>query len=80
MYFPSIMLSFVSSAFAPVAFLAGWMQPIARVNPVTAAADLIRSLAGGGPAAGPALLLAAWVVVLVTIPGIFAVRRWQRSP
>ena len=59
MYFPSIMLSFVSSAFAPVAFLVGWMQPIARVNPVTAAADLIRSVAAGGPAATPALLLAA---------------------
>lgn len=80
MYFPSIMLSFVSSAFAPVVFLAGWMQPIARVNPASAAADLIRSLAAGGPAARPALLLAAWVVVLVTIPGILAVRRWQRSP
>jgi len=80
MYFPSIMLSFVSSAFAPVAFLAGWMQPIARVNPVTAAADLIRSLAAGGPATTPALLLGTWVVVLVTIPGILAVRRWQRSP
>ncbi len=80
MYFPSIMLSFVSSAFAPVAFLAGWMQPVARVNPVTAAADLIRSLAAGGAVAGPAALLAAWVVFLVTIPGILAVRRWQRSP
>ena len=80
MYFPSIMLSFVSSAFAPVAFLAGWMQPIARVNPVTAAADLIRSLAAGGPAATPALLLSAWVVALLAIPGPLAVRRWQRSP
>jgi hypothetical protein len=33
MYFPAIALSFVSSAFAPMPYLASWMQPIARVNP-----------------------------------------------
>jgi oleandomycin transport system permease protein len=80
MYFPSIALSFVSSAFAPVPYLAGWMQPVARVNPVTAAADLIRSLAAGGAAARPGLLLAGWVVFLIAVPGVFAVRRWQASP
>jgi len=80
MYFPGIALSFVSSAFAPVPYLAAWMQPIARVNPVTAAADLIRSLAAGGAAARPALLLVGWVIVLVVVPGVLAVRRWQSSP
>jgi oleandomycin transport system permease protein len=79
MYFPAIALSFVSSAFAPVPYLASWMQPIARVNPVTGAADLIRSLAAGGAAAQPAALLACWVVALVAVPGWLAVRRWQAS-
>jgi ABC transporter DrrB family efflux protein len=77
LFFPAIALAFASSAFAPVADLAGWMQPVARVNPVTAAADLIRSLAAGGPAARPLLLLACWVVVLTVVPGVLAVRRWQ---
>jgi oleandomycin transport system permease protein len=80
MYFPAIAVSFVSSAFAPVPYLATWMRPIARVNPVSAAADLIRSLAAGGAAARPAALLAGWVAVLVIGPGVLAVRRWQTSP
>jgi oleandomycin transport system permease protein len=80
LYFPAIVLAFVSSAFAPAADLAGWMQPIARVSPVTAAADLIRSVAGGGPVAGPVAHLALWVVALAVVPGILAVRRWQSSP
>ena len=49
LYFPAIALAFISSAFAPVADLAGWMQPIARANPVTAAAGVIRSVASGAP-------------------------------
>lgn len=31
LFFPAIALAFISSAFAPVNFLAGWMQPIARL-------------------------------------------------
>jgi ABC-type polysaccharide/polyol phosphate export permease len=77
LYFPAIALAFVSSAFAPVRALARWMQPIAAASPVTAAADLVRSLAAGGPAARPLAALAAWVAVLITVPGILAVRRWQ---
>ena len=77
LFFPAIAISFVSSAFAPVGELAGWMQPIARANPVTAAAGLIRSLASGGPAALPLPQLACWVAGLIIVPGILAVRRWQ---
>jgi oleandomycin transport system permease protein len=77
LFFPAIAIAFLSSAFAPVGELAGWMQPIARVNPVTAAVGLIRSLASGGPAARPLLQLACWVTGLLLVPGILAVRRWQ---
>ena len=42
---PVLPLVFSSSAFAPVSRLPGWMQPIARYNPVTSAVDLTRSLA-----------------------------------
>jgi ABC transporter DrrB family efflux protein len=80
LYFPFIPLAFVSSAFAPVGRLAPWLQPIARVNPVTAAVDVIRALAGGGPLLVPVIYLAIWTAVLATVPGILAVRRWQSSP
>jgi ABC transporter DrrB family efflux protein len=78
--FPFIALAFVSSAYAPVGRLAGWLQPIARVNPVSSAAQVLRALANGGPVAGPALHLAAWIAVLAVVPGVLAVRRWQSSP
>jgi ABC-type multidrug transport system permease subunit len=77
LFFPAIALAFVSSAFAPVGLLAGWMQPVARANPVTAACAVIRSLAAGGGLAFPMLVLACWVAALFLGPGVLAVRRWQ---
>jgi ABC-2 type transport system permease protein len=70
----------VSSAYAPVDRLAGWLQPIARVNPVTAAVDVVRALADGGPLAVPVVHLVVWTAVLAVIPGMLAVRRWQSAP
>jgi ABC-type polysaccharide/polyol phosphate export permease len=60
--------------------LAGWLQPIARVNPVTAAVDVVRALANGGPLAVPVVHLAVWTAVLAVIPAVLAVRRWQSAP
>jgi oleandomycin transport system permease protein len=80
LFFPFIPLAFVSSAYAPVGSLAGWLQPIARVNPVSSAVGVARALADGGPVAVPVLHLAAWTVVLAIVPGTLAVRRWQSSP
>jgi oleandomycin transport system permease protein len=80
LFFPFIPLAFVSSGYAPVNRLAGWMQPVARVNPVTSAVDVVRALADGGQLAAPAVHLAVWVAVLAVIPGVLAVRRWQSSP
>jgi oleandomycin transport system permease protein len=79
LYFPFIPLAFVSSAYAPVDRLAGWMQPIARINPVSSAVAVLRALADGGPLAAPVLHLAAWTLVLAAVPGVLAVRRWQSS-
>jgi ABC transporter DrrB family efflux protein len=77
LFFPFIPLAFVSSAYAPVGRLAGWLQPIARVNPVSSAVGVVRALADGGPLAAPVIHLAAWTLVLATVPGVLAVRRWQ---
>jgi ABC-type polysaccharide/polyol phosphate export permease len=77
LFFPAIAIAFLSSAFAPIGDLAGWMQPLARANPVSGAADVVRSLAAGGAAASPLILLSCWVAGLILIPGFLAVRRWQ---
>jgi oleandomycin transport system permease protein len=79
LFFPAIALAFISSAFAPVADLAGWMQPIAVANPVTAAAAVIRSLASGGPVGVPLLELGCWTAALILIPGFLAARRWNAA-
>jgi len=80
LFFPFIPLAFVSSAYAPVGRLAGWLQPMARVNPVSSAVGVVRGLAEGGPLATSVLHLAAWTLVLAVVPGVLAVRRWQSSP
>jgi ABC-type multidrug transport system permease subunit len=80
LFFPAIALAFISSAFAPVGELAGWMQPIASANPVTAAADLCRALVGAGAGTRPLLWLTCWVAALTIVPGWLAVRRWQAGP
>ncbi|MGB6456787.1 MAG: hypothetical protein WBH47_20155 [Streptosporangiaceae bacterium] len=79
LFFPAIAVTFLSSAFAPVGELATWMQPIARTSPVTAAASVVRALAGGRPAAVPLLQLGCWVAGLTILPGVLAVVRWQSS-
>jgi ABC-2 type transport system permease protein/oleandomycin transport system permease protein len=79
LFFPAFVLAFVSSAFAPVTDLANWMQPVARVNPVTDGAAVIRSLASGGPLAVPLLELGCWTAALILLPGILTARRWNAA-
>ena len=65
-------LFFASSAVYPVALMPGWLQALARVNPLTYQVDALRALMiDGGPSTYPIALdiavLAATVVVLVAI-------------
>lgn len=46
-FIPILPLVFTSSAFAPVSRLPGWMQTVAKVNPITYAIDTARGLALG---------------------------------
>jgi len=80
LFFPFIPLAFVSAAYAPVGQLAGWLQPVAKVNPVTSAVAVVRAIADGGPLVVPVLHLAGWTAALSVVPGLLAVRRWQKAP
>ena len=51
--FITLPLLFTSSAQLPIALLPGWMQAVARVNPVTYAIDAMRSLLNGPGADEP---------------------------
>lgn len=76
---PTLPLVFGSSGFAPVSSLPGWLQGFARLNPVTAAADLSRNLALGGGLLTPFVDYVIWWTVLTFLFTYLAVRRYQRG-
>lgn len=84
MTFPFI---FVSSTYVPVDSMPGWMQPVAREQPVTAMVGAIRSLSVGGDAdavlghstawfVGRSLL---WSILIVAVFATLATRRFAKS-
>jgi daunorubicin resistance ABC transporter ATP-binding subunit len=71
-------LVFASSVFVPISSMPDWLQPIARVTPVTLTANAARSLAltGGVPdSLGSAL---AWIVGILAVFVPLSVWRYRR--
>jgi ABC transporter DrrB family efflux protein len=71
-------LVFASSVFVPISSMPGWLQPIAKVTPVTLTANAARSLAltGGVPdSLGSAL---AWIVGILAVFVPLSVWRYRR--
>lgn len=76
-------LTFVSSVFTPVATMPDWLQVVARNNPVTLVANLLRALSLGSPVpgttwAGAALPVAAWILGITAVAATLAVQRYRR--
>jgi ABC transporter DrrB family efflux protein len=63
-------LTFVSSAFVPVQSMPGWLQAIARPNPVSLVVASMRSMTYGGPLEAHLLESIAWIagILLVFVP------------
>ncbi len=85
-FIPLLPLIFTSSAFAPISRLPGWMQPLARVSPVTSAIDAARGLALGDHTLysvsqvhiGTAIWhFVVWWLVIVGVFTSLAVRRYR---
>jgi ABC transporter DrrB family efflux protein len=72
-------LVFASSIFVPVETMPGWLQAIARVNPMTVTADASRALSLGGPAARLVLYTLLWVAAILAVFVPLSVRRYRRS-
>ncbi len=72
-------LTFVSGAFVPVQTMPGWLQAVARPNPVTLVVDAMRSMAYGGPIATHLLEALAWVAGILLFFGPLAVRAYKRA-
>lgn len=71
-------LTFVSSAFVPVASMPGWLQAFADNNPITITVDAARALVLGGPTATPVLQSLAWIGAITVVFWGLAVRRYRR--
>ena len=79
-------LTFVSSAYVAVDTMPGWMQPIARNQPVTAMVDAARSWVIDDPTTNlghsPTFLTAKallWSATLIVVFGPLAITRYARS-
>jgi ABC transporter DrrB family efflux protein len=72
-------LTFVSSAFVPIASMPGWLQAFAKNQPVTQVIDTMRSLALGGPVASSLWKSLVWLagIFIVFLP--LAVRAYRRA-
>jgi ABC-2 type transport system permease protein/oleandomycin transport system permease protein len=71
-------LTFVSSAFTPVATMPGWLQVVARNNPVTLVANLLRGLSVGVVTAGMVWPVVLWIVGITAVFAPMSVRRYRR--
>jgi ABC-type multidrug transport system permease subunit len=80
-------LIFVSSAYVPVESMPGWMQPIARNQPVTAMVGSVRALVLGGntqqllghSTTWFVVRAIVWAVVIAVVFAALATRRFTRT-
>ena len=66
-FIPVFPLTFVSSAFVPIATMPSWLQPIAEANPVTVVVNAARGLIVGHPSMDTILAAAGWIGLLVAV-------------
>lgn len=71
-------LTFVSSAYVRVETMPGWLQPVARHQPLTVMTDAVRSLALGQPAGSAIVQSLLWSAAIVVVFAPLAVTRFSR--
>ena len=72
-------LTFLSSAFVPIATMPGWLQAFANNQPVTFVVNTMRALALGGPIAGNLWKSVAWLAGIFVVFVPLAVRAYKRA-
>ena len=74
-----LFLPYASSAFVPIDTMPGWLQPIARNQPITPLTDALRSLLHGEAAGTQAGLAVAWCLAITAVSVAGCVVLWNRS-
>jgi ABC-2 type transport system permease protein/oleandomycin transport system permease protein len=72
-------LTFISSAFVPVASMPYWLQKFAEHNPVTIMVDAVRALFIGTPAGNDIWLAVLWSVALIVVFAVLSTWRYRRA-
>ena len=72
-------LTFLSSAFVPIATMPGWLQAFANNQPVTYVVDTMRGLALGGPIWDSFWKSALWLIGIFVVFAPLAVRAYKRA-
>lgn len=72
-------LTFVSSAFVPIASMPGWLQAFAKNQPVTIVISEMRSMALGGPLVLHAWQSVAWLAGIAAVFVYLAVGAYRRA-
>ena len=72
-------LTFLSSAFVPIATMPGWLQAFANNNPVTFVVNAMRAMALGGPIEADLLKSIAWLAGIFIVFAPLAVRAYKRA-
>jgi ABC-2 type transport system permease protein len=71
-------LMFASSAYVPVTGLPGWLQAVAKVNPMTSAVNAARDLALNLPVGNGVLVALLASVILASVGSTLAVIGFRR--
>jgi ABC-2 type transport system permease protein len=72
-------LTFISSAFVPVASMPDWLQKFAEVNPITTMVDATRALFLGTPAGNDIWGAMLWALGIIAVFSALAVWRYRRA-
>ncbi len=72
-------LTFLSSAFVPIATMPGWLQAFAYHNPVTYVVNAMRALALGGPLEANLWKSLVWIAGIFVVFLPLAVRAYRRA-
>jgi ABC transporter DrrB family efflux protein len=72
-------LTFVSSAFVPIATMPGWLQAFANNQPITQMVDAMRALALGAPAGDHIWVGALWMLGVLVVFVPLAVRAYRKA-
>ena len=77
--FPVVILFFTSSVLVPVATMPGWLQGLAKANPITVITGALRALCLGGPTTRPVVEATIWLAALLAITIPVAIGRYRHA-